>query len=483
MKKENLTLLTDFYELTMANGYFQENYQDVVGYFDIFFRKVPDEGGYAIFCGLEQMIDYVMNLHFDDSDIDYLRGLNIFSEGFLEYLRNFKFSGDIYAVPEGTLVFPYEPIITVRAKTIEAQLVETYLLLQFNHQTLIATKANRIVRAAKGRAVMEFGARRSQGEGAANLGARAAVIAGCACTSNTLAGKMFNIPVSGTMAHSWVQMFKSEYDAFKKYCEVYGDGSSLLIDTYDVLKSGLPTAIKVFKEVLVPQGFKKMSVRIDSGDMAYLTKKIRQTLDEAGLPTCKIIVSNSLDEHIITALLDQGAQIDSFGVGERLITSKSDPVLGGVYKLAAVERDGVVFPKIKISENAEKITTPGFKEVYRIFDNQSNKAIADLVCLKDEVIPTDKYTLFDPLEPWKEKEITNYRLEKITKPIFIDGALVYERKTVKQIQENLKNSLEGFWPEVLRFVNPHTYYVDLSSKLYDLKQDLLYSHHKGNKNK
>lgn len=483
MEKENLTLLTDFYELTMANGYFQENYQDVVGYFDIFFRKVPDEGGYAIFCGLEQMIDYVMNLHFDDSDIDYLRGLNIFSEGFLEYLRNFKFSGDIYAVPEGTLVFPYEPIITVRAKTIEAQLVETYLLLQFNHQTLIATKANRIVRAAKGRAVMEFGARRSQGEGAANLGARAAVIAGCSCTSNTLAGKMFDIPVSGTMAHSWVQMFKSEYDAFKKYCEVYGDGSSLLIDTYDVLKSGLPTAIKVFKEVLVPQGFKKMSVRIDSGDMAYLTKKIRQTLDEAGLPTCKIIVSNSLDEHIITALLDQGAQIDSFGVGERLITSKSDPVLGGVYKLAAVERDGVVFPKIKISENAEKITTPGFKEVYRIFDNQTNKAIADLVCLKDEVIPTDKYTLFDPLEPWKEKEITNYRLEKITKPIFINGELVYERKTVKQIQENLKNSLEGFWPEVLRFVNPHTYYVDLSSKLYDLKQDLLYSHHKGNRNK
>ena len=397
-KQLNLTMLCDFYELTMSNGYFQCGMKDRITYFDIFFRTVPDNGGFAIAAGLEQAVRYIQQLHFDDDDIAYLRGRNMFSEEFLQYLRDFRFTGDIWAVPEGTPIFPREPIMTVRAPAIQAQLVETYLLLTLNHQSLIATKANRVVRAAEGRTVLEFGSRRAQGGDGAVLGARAAFIGGCKGTACTVSDELFGVPAGGTMAHSWVQMFDSQYEAFKTYCEIYPDNPTLLVDTYNTLKQGVPDAIRVFNEVLKPRGLTQCGIRLDSGDMTYLTKKARKMLDDAGWQSCKISVSNSLDEHIIRDLLMQGAQIDMFGVGERLITARSEPVFGGVYKLTAVEDEqGNIIPKIKISENVGKITNPHFKKLYRFFGNDTGKAIADYLCVHDETVDdSHDLEIFDP---------------------------------------------------------------------------------------
>ena len=470
---ENLALLSDFYEFTMSNGFFAKNMSQKIAFFDVFFRKIPDDGGYAIFAGLEQVIEYIKNLHFDEDDINFLRKTNKFSEDFLNYLSNFKFSGDVWAVPEGTVVFPNEPLITVRAPIIEAQILETYILLVVNHQSLIATKSSRIVHAAKGRPVMEFGARRSHGESAAVFGARAAMIGGCAGTSCTLTAKKFNVPALGTMAHSFVQSFDTEYDAFKAYAETYPDDCTLLIDTYDTLNSGILNAIKVFNDVLVPKGYRPNGVRLDSGDLAYLSKKVRTILDEAGFSDCKICVSNSLDEFLITSLFDQGAQIDSFGVGENLITAKSDPVFGGVYKLVAVENDGNIIPKIKISENSAKITNPSFKKFYRFYDKENNKALADVITLHDEKIPDDKYLIFDPQEPWKEKLLENYDVKPLQEQIFKNGELVYTSPSLSDICMYSKNQLETLWAEIKRLNNPHKYYVDLSKKLWDLKNELL----------
>jgi len=473
--KENFTMLCDFYELTMSNGYFLNGMGNKITYFDVFFRKVPDGGGFAIAAGLEQVIDYIENLHFTDEDIEFLRSKNCFDDRFLEYLRNFKFTGDIYAVPEGTPVFPDEPILTVRAPAIQAQFIETFILLSINHQSLIATKANRIVRAAKGRPVMEFGSRRAQGIEAAILGARAAYIAGCSATACTIAEKLYGVPAVGTMAHSWVQMFDSEYEAFETYCKLYPNSTTLLVDTYDVLRSGVPNAIKAIKNVLVPIGVQNYGIRIDSGDIAYLTRKARKMLDDAGLYNCKIVVSNSLDEYLIRDLLIQGAQIDSFGVGERLVTSKSDPVFGGVYKLAAVEDDkGNVIPKIKISENPSKITTPHFKKVYRLYDNDSGKAMADLICVYDEEVDDTKpLEIFDPVYTWKRKTLVNFRAEPLLVPIFINGKKVYNTPTTAEIRAHCLSQIDLQWDEVKRFENPHNYYVDLSLKLWTIKQDLL----------
>lgn len=474
MTKENYTMLCDFYELTMANGYFEKGMQDQICYFDVFFRKIPDGGGYAICCGLDSMIEYIENLKFTDEDIEYLRSKNFFSEEFLQYLRNFKFTGDIYAVKEGSVVFPNEPLVTVRAKAIEAQFIETYLLLAFNHQSLIATKTNRIVNAAKGHPIMEFGARRAQGESGAILGARAAYIAGVVGSANTLTDIRYKVPALGTMAHSWIQMFDTEYEAFKAYCEVYPNNVTLLVDTYNVLKSGVPNAIKVIKEVLWPKGIKKCAIRLDSGDMTYLSKKARIMLDEAGLTDCKIVASNSLDEYIITELLNEGAKIDTFGVGERLITAKSDPVFGGVYKLTAVEKDGKIIPKIKISENSTKIINPGHKKIVRFYDNVSGKALADLLCLAHEEIDTSKdYTIFDPVETWKTKTIYDYHIKELQIPIYKEGKLVYDRPNIEEIRAYCKKEVDSFWDEVKRLVNPHKYYVDLSQELWDLKDSLL----------
>lgn len=471
--KENLALLSDFYEFTMSNGYFAKNMSNEIAYFDVFFRKIPDNGGYAIFAGLEQIIEYIKNLHFEKEDIEYLRRTNKFTDEFLDYLSSFKFTGDIWAIPEGTVVFPNEPLITVRAPIIEAQILETYLLLCVNHQSLIATKSSRIVNAAKGRPVMEFGARRSHGETAAVLGARAAMIGGCAGTSCTLTAKMFDIPALGTMAHSFVQSFDSEYEAFKAYAETYPDDCTLLIDTYDTLNSGIINAIRVFNDILVPNGYRPKGVRLDSGDLAYLSKKVREFLDEAGFQDCKICVSNSLDEVLITSLFDQGAQIDSFGVGENLITAKSDPVFGGVYKLVAVEKDGEIIPKIKISENSAKITNPSFKKVYRFYDKTSNKALADVITLADEKVSEDSYLIFDPQEPWKEKHLENYIVKPLQEQIFKNGELVYDSPSLSDICKHAKEELETLWPEMKRLNNPHKYYVDLSKKLWDLKNELL----------
>lgn len=465
----NYTLLLDFYELTMANGYLNTDFKNDKVYFDIFFRKVPDNGGFAIFSGLETIIDYINNLKFTDSDLDYLRSKKIFSEEFLTYLKNFKFEGDIYSVKEGTPIFPYEPVMVVRGNPLEAQLLETFILLSFNHQSLIATKANRIKRAAGDRSVMEFGARRAQGKDAALYGARAAYIGGVNTTSNVLADINFNIKAVGTMAHSWVQMFDSEYESFCKYIEVYPENPVLLIDTYNVLKKGLPNAIKAFKKYNITSG----GVRIDSGDIAYLTKRIRQILDNNDLKGIKIVVSNSLDEYLIRDLLLQGAQIDSFGVGERLITSKSEPVFGGVYKLAAIEKDNKIIPKIKVSENPEKVTTPHFKKVYRFYDKNTNKAIADLLTIYDEKIPDDNLEIFDPIHTWKKKTITNYYYEDLLKPIFKNGKLVYKLPNLKDIQSYCLKEIDNLWDEVKRFENPHNYYVDLSQRLWDLKNDMI----------
>lgn len=468
---ENYTMLCDFYELTMANGYFVKGMADRITYFDIFFREIPDGGGFAIAAGLEQIIDYVKNLHFTEDDIEYLRDRDCFDERFLEMLRNFRFTGDIWAVPEGTPIFPSEPVITVRAPAYQAQFIETYLLLVFNHQSLVATKANRIVRAAEGRPVSEFGSRRAQGASAAILGARAAYIGGCSSTACAIADERFGIPAVGTMAHSWVQMFDSEYEAFDSYCKLYPNAATLLVDTYNVLKSGVPNAIKAFKA----NGITKCGVRIDSGDITYLTRKTRRLLDEAGMTDCKIVVSNSLDEYIIRDTIQQGACIDSFGVGERLITSKNSPVFGGVYKLAAIEHeDGTIVPKIKISENTAKITNPHYKKLYRIYEGDSGKAIADLITVHDEVIDTSKpLELFDPEHIWKRKVLEDYRIEELQKPIFLGGKCVYESPTASEIRDYCAAQLDLQWDEVKRFENPHNYYVDLSQKLWDVKQALL----------
>ena len=471
--KLNLTMLCDFYELTMGNGYFNCGYKDRITYFDAFFRKVPDAGGFAVAAGLDQIIDYVQDLHFDDEDIAYLRSRNLFSEDFLEYLRGFRFSGDIWAVPEGTPVFPHEPLITVRAPAIEAQLVETYVLLELNHQSLIATKASRICRAAQGRTVLEFGSRRAQGTDAAITGARAAYIGGCAGTACTISDQMYGVKAGGTMAHSWVQMFDSEYDAFVTYCKIYPTNATLLVDTYNSLKSGVPNAIRAFNEVLRPLGITKCGIRFDSGDVAWLTKEARKMLDESGWPECQITCSNSLDEYLITDLILQGAKIDCFGVGERLITARSESVFGGVYKLAAVEDDeGRIIPKIKISENTAKITNPGFKNVYRIFGREG-KCFADYICLRDEVVDGQPLTLFDPEATWKRQTVAEYRAEELLKPIFRGGELVYRRPSLNEIKAYAARQLDTLWDEVKRFDNPHNYYVDLSEKLWNLKNDLL----------
>lgn len=471
----NLTMLCDFYELTMANGYLQSGMRDQIVYFDVFFRDNPDNGGYAIAAGLEQIVEYIRALHFDEEDIAYLSGKGCFSEEFLQVLRDFRFTGDIWAIPEGTVVFPGEPLMIVRAPVIEAQFIETYVLMMINHQSLIATKAARIVRAAKGRAVSEFGSRRAQGADAAMLGARAAYIGGCSSTACTISDELYGVPAGGTMAHSWVQMFDTEYEAFCRYCQVYPNNATLLIDTYNVLESGLPNAIRAFKEILLPQGITKCAVRIDSGDVTYLTKKIRQKLDEAGLTECKIVVSNSLDEYIIRELIRQGAEIDSFGVGERLITAKSDPVFGGVYKLCAVERrDGSIMPKIKISENVGKITTPHFKKIYRLRGRDTGKAEADLICVYDETVDDSQpIELFDPQHTWKRKILENYTATELLQPIFRNGEQVYTLPTLEEIRTHCAEEIEGMWEEVRRFTNPHNYYVDLSEKLWQIKHDMI----------
>ena len=474
-QRVNYTMLCDFYELSMANGYFQTPLRDRITYFDIFFRRVPDGGGFAIAAGLEQVIQYIQNLHFTEEDIEYLRGKGGFTPAFLDYLRNFKFTGDIWAVPEGTPIFPGEPILTVRAPAVQAQFIETYLLLELNHQSLIATKANRIVRAAAGRPVAEFGSRRAQGASGAIFGARASYIAGCAGTACVQADRDFGVPATGTMAHSWVQMFPDEYTAFKTYCELYPNNATLLVDTYNVLRSGVPNAIKVFKEVLEPKGITKCAIRIDSGDLAYLSRKARKMLDAAGLTQCKIVASNSLDEYLIRDLLVQGAQLDSFGVGERMITSKSDPVFGCVYKLAAIEDgNGVIIPKIKVSENASKITTPHFKKVYRLYDNESGEAFADVMCLYDEEIDdTQPIELFDPENTWKKKYFSNFTARCILEPIFRGGQLVYQVPTIEESRTYCSEQIDRLWEEVKRFENPHRYYVDLSPKLWQIKNDML----------
>ena len=472
--KLNLTMLCDFYELTMSQGYFNTGYKDRITYFDLFFRRCPDGGGFAIAAGLEQIIQYIEDLRFDPADIEYLRGRELFSEEFLEYLANFKFTGDIWAVPEGTPVFPKEPIITVRAPAIEAQLIETYLLLCINHQSLIATKANRVVRAAQGRTVLEFGSRRAQGADAAILGARAAYIGGCHGTACTISDQLFGVKAGGTMAHAWVQMFDSEYEAFKAYVEMYPNNATLLVDTYNTLKSGVPNAIRVFNEVLKPLGITKCGIRLDSGDMAYLTQKARKMLDDAGWTECQISVSNSLDEYIIQDVLRQGAQIDLFGVGERLITARSEPVFGGVYKLVAVEKDGEVVPKIKISENVGKITNPHYKKLYRFFGNDTGKAIADYLAVYDEVIDDSKdMEIFDPEATWKTKNVYNFTAKELQVPVFQNGKLVYTSPSLEEIRMYCLEQVDSLWDEVKRFDNPHTYYVDLSQKLWDIKYSLL----------
>lgn len=474
MRQQNLAMLCDFYEFTMCNGYFQNGFYEETVYFDMFFRNVPDGGGFAIAAGLSQLIDYIEDLHFEKDDIEFLRSKGIFNEEFLEYLSTFRFTGDIFAVPEGTPIFPNEPILTVRAKAIEAQLIETFVLLTINHQSLIATKANRVVRAAKGRSVFEFGSRRAQGADGAILGARAAYIGGCDGTACALSDQLYGVPAGGTMAHSWVQMFDCEYDAFKTYCELYPHNATLLVDTYNVLKSGIPNAIRAFKEVLIPMGITECGIRLDSGDITYLSKKARKMLDDAGLTDCKIVASNSLDEYIIRDLITQGAQVDLFGVGERLITSKSNPVFGGVYKLVAIEKDNEVVPKIKVSENVGKITTPHFKKVYRLYENKTGKAIADQICIHDETIDDgEPLEIFDPEATWKRKIVTDFTAHELLIPIFLNGEKVYESPSLGEIRTFCKEQVDTLWDEVKRFENPHKYYVDLSQKLWDIKHGML----------
>lgn len=469
----NLSMLSDFYEFTMAAGYFENGMKDRVAVFDAFYRKNPDGGGYAIFAGLNDVIDFIKNLHFTEDDIEYFRETENFSEDFLEYLSNFKFTGDVWAFPEGSVMFPGEPIITVKAPIIECSIIETYLLLSMNFNSLIATKTNRIVSSARGRLVMEFGARRAQGADASITGARAAFISGAPLTSNTYSSQKYGFKAAGTMAHSWIQAFDSEYEAFKTYAKMYPDNCILLIDTYDTLESGLVNAMKVFKEELVPKGLRG-GVRIDSGDLAYLSKEVRKRLDENGLEDFTIVASNSLDEFKIESLLAQGAEIDSFGIGERLITAKSDPVFGGVYKLVAMEKDGDLKAKIKVSENVEKITTPGFKKVYRLYDKKTGKAEADYIALAQEEVDDSKpLVIFDPLFTWKMKKMKDFRAREMQVQIFENGKLVYDEPDLEEIAEYRKEEVESLWDEVKRYDSPHNYYVDLSQDLWNLKQKLI----------
>ena len=478
--RNNLTMLTDFYEITMANGFFVAGQGDKTVYFDMFFRTIPDDGGLAIMAGVEQVINYMKNLSFTEEDLTYLREKKMFDERFLDYLRNFRFCCDVWAVPEGPPVFPHEPIVTVRGPAMQAQFVETMILVLVNHQSLIATKSSRIVRAAQGRPVMEFGSRRAQGCDGAIYGARAAYIGGCSGTACTIVDREFGIPALGTMAHSWVQLFDTEYEAFRSYAQTYPNACVLLVDTYDVLKSGVPNAIKVFNEVLVPNGHRPKGIRIDSGDITYLSKKSRIMLDNAGFPDCAITASNSLDEYTIQDMIRQGARVDSFGVGERMITASSAPVFGGVYKLAAVEENGQIIPRIKVSENVAKITNPGFKKLWRLYDRDNGKAIADVITLHDEVIDDTKpYEIFDPEHIWKRKTVENFRAKPLQVQLFRGGECVYDSPSVEQIRSYCREQLDTMWDEVLRFENPHNYYVDLSQKLWDVKQALLlkYGHH------
>jgi len=474
---DQLSTLTDFYEFTMAYTYFKENKHEDIAYFDMFVRNIPDGGGFMIFNGLNRLIDVIRHFKFTKSDMDFLRKSYHFDEAFLDYLLNMSLTIDVWSVEEGTPVFANEPLVTIRGTTVQAQIIETLLLLCINYPTLVTTKAARIVYAARGRAVMEFGARRAQGIDASLEGARGAVIAGCVGTSNTLAGHNYAVPVSGTIAHSYIQLHESEYDAFLNYCKVNPTNTVLLVDTYDTLKSGVPNAIKVAKDYLIPNGHKLNAIRLDSGDLAYLSKKARVMLDEAGLFNTKIIASNSLDEYIIDDLILQDAKIDIFGVGENLVTSKSNPVLGGVYKVVAYEKNEEIIPVIKISDNITKITNPGLKSLIRFYDNETHKALADLICLADEVIPLDAYPLFDPDYPWKKKTITNYTFKHLQVPVFVNGQLVYNRKTTLETKAFCQSQMETLWDEVKRLRNPHNYYVDLSDKLWNLKNDLI------NKNK
>ncbi len=471
------SLLADFYEFTMGNGYLEHGYRDVIAYFDLYFRTIPDDGGYAVFAGLEQVIEYLRNLSFNEDDISFLKSRGNFKQEFLDYLLNFKFECDVWSFEEGEIIYPNEPLITVRGPIIQVQLIETMLLLTINHQSLIATKSNRIVLAAKGRAVVEFGSRRAQGYSASIYGARASYISGCVGTSNTLAGKYFGIPALGTMAHSWVQFFDSELEAFRAYAKSFPENCNLLIDTYDIMSEGLPNAIKVFKEEILPRGYRPKGVRIDSGDIAYLSKKIRKVLDDEGFPDVQIMASNSLDEYIIESLLNQDAKLDSFGVGERLITAKSEPVFGCVYKLVATEEDGVVVPKIKISENIEKITTPGFKQVYRFYDRESNAPMADLITLHDEKYEdTESVEIFHPTYIWKRKVLENYYAKPMLVRIFDKGELVYKKPTLEEIRIRCTKAVSNLWEEQKRLEFPHKYIVDLSQKLWDIKNDLLNRH-------
>ena len=473
LKQRNLTMLTDFYEITMANGYFLNGKGDTTVQFDMFFRNIPDNGGFAIMAGVEQLVEYLENLSFSDEDIEYLRGRG-FCEEFLDYLKNFEFKCDIYSVPEGTPIFPREPIVTVKGPAIQAQFIETMVLLAINHQSLIATKTNRIVRAAQGRPIMEFGSRRAQGFDGAVYGARAAYIAGCAGTACTIVDREFGVPALGTMAHSWVQLFDSELDAFCAYAKAYPHDCTLLVDTYNVLKSGIPNAIEAFKREVLPRGFRPKGIRIDSGDITYLSKKARVMLDEAGFEDVKIVASNSLDEYIIRDMLLQGAKVDSFGVGERLITASSAPVFGGVYKLCAVEKDGEMVPKIKLSENTAKVTIPGAKKLWRLYDNESGKALADVITLEDETIDDSRdYEIFDPDYTWKRKNVYNFSARQLLQPLFINGKRVYEYQDIDDIKSYCLAQVDTLWDEVKRFENPHTYYVDLSQRLWDTKHELI----------
>lgn len=472
--RTNMTMLTDLYELTMSKGYLDSGHVSTIAYFDLFFRSVPEDGGYAIMAGVEQMIDYLKTLKFTEDDLKYLADIHHFDQRFLDYLRHMKFSCDVWAIPEGTPIFPYEPIVKVRGPIIQAQMIETMLLVTINHQSLIATKTSRIVRAAKGRPVLEFGSRRAQGYDAAVLGARAAYIAGAAGTSCTICGEQFDIPVVGTMAHSWIQTFDSEYEAFAAYARSYPQSTVLLVDTYNVLKSGIPNAIMTAKNIIEPQGYRLKGIRIDSGDLAYLSIAARRELDKAGLQDCRITASSALDEYIIRDLILQGASIDSFGVGERLITSRAEPVFGGVYKLSAIEKDGQIIPRMKFSENTGKITNPCNKEVWRFYDQASGKAIADLITLAgEEIDDSSPYEIFDPFHTWKRKTLTNFTVRKLLEPIFIKGKLIYERLPVAEIRKNCAREMDTLWESVKRFENPQTYYVDLSQKLWDIKDRMI----------
>ncbi|HZK00530.1 MAG TPA: nicotinate phosphoribosyltransferase [Tissierellaceae bacterium] len=472
--KRNLSMLADFYEFTMGNGFIENKVENNIAYFDMFFRSIPEDGGFAIMAGVEQVIDYLNNLEFTDEDIQYFKSRAIFSDDFLDYLKNFKFECDVWAIPEGTPIFPQEPILIVRGPVIQAQLIETMILLTINHQSLIATKANRIVRAANGRPVTEFGSRRAHSYDSATLGARAAYIGGCIGSANTIADRDFAIPALGTMAHSWVQMFPSELDAFRAYARTYPDNCYLLVDTYNTLRDGIPNAIRVFNEEIIPRGFRPKGIRIDSGDLAYLSKEARKMLDDAGFDDCTIMASSGLDEYLIEDLQSQGACIDSYGVGERLITARDEPVFGGVYKLTAIEEDGLVIPKIKISANVGKITTPGFKQVYRLYDKDSNKAIADLVTEHDEIIDDEKaYEIFHPLFTWKRKIVKNFYAKKLLVPIFKKGKQVYDTPDIDDIRDYCKKEIDTLWDEVKRFEKPHEYIVDLSQTIWDVKDQLL----------